>query len=362
MHDILTRGWTERDVSLSFLKVFCICLCLWTLDIRVGQKWIQWMCVCVWGGVRGPWSGARIQQQSAHSQQTPGPPGSSCSHGGWTRLSPQIKVEDRAELDSELSRMVSCAHWRLHRILRTRRCRNATGKPSARPFLLIPRKQQVWNYQLGNILCFSGSSSSWRRSGADMFPWRCARASISAPGLWTVRLPLVPHVSLDYNRGHWHRSSTQLTCVWGLVVFQETRAGTFLCVWVWHQSAHSDGASASRPAAAAAARVGAAAVPGGGGGSGAEEGLQEPGLHGPAGGDPGADVRAALGRSDERLPPRAAAGAAGQTEPDLPEHRATGPGREEDPPPGQPAQHLPLGLQVRATGARSRRELKSIQY
>lgn len=110
-------------------------------------------------------------------------------------------------------------------------------------------------------------------------------------------------------------------------------------------TALSDAASDPRPAAAPPGC--AAAGHGIRGESGTEEGYQDPVLLGPAGGDPGANVRAALGRSSERFPPRPAAGAAGQTQPDLPEHR-TVPDRRQDPPPGQPAQHLPLDLQVRA--------------
>ncbi len=114
-----------------------------------------------------------------------------------------------------------------------------------------------------------------------------------------------------------------------------------------HRGAHSDAASDPRPAAAAPG--GAAAGRARRRGPGTKEGHQDPVLPGPAGGGPGADVRAALGGSNERFPPRPAAGAAGQTEPDLPDHRAI-PDRQQDPPPGQPAQHLPLGLQVRAGG------------
>lgn len=84
-------------------------------------------------------------------------------------------------------------------------------------------------------------------------------------------------------------------------------------------------------------------------GTGAKEGHQDPGLPGPAGRGLGADVRSALGGSDERVPSRSAAGAARQTQPDLPDHRAD-PDRQEDPPSAQPTQHLPLGLQVRAAG------------
>lgn len=114
-------------------------------------------------------------------------------------------------------------------------------------------------------------------------------------------------------------------------------------------AAHSDAASQPRPSASAAPGCAAAGLAGRGG-TGTEEGHQDPVLPGPAGGDPGADVRAPLGGSDERFPPRPAAGAARQTQPDLPDHRAD-PDRQEDPPPAQPAQHLPLGVQVSAGGA-----------
>lgn len=75
-----------------------------------------------------------------------------------------------------------------------------------------------------------------------------------------------------------------------------------------------DAAKDPRPAAAAA--PGSAAAVGVSAGSsepGEKEGRQDAVLPGPAGGDFGADVRTALGGSDERFPSRSAAGAAGQT-------------------------------------------------
>lgn len=83
----------------------------------------------------------------------------------------------------------------------------------------------------------------------------------------------------------------------------------------------------------AAAAAGSGASLAGRDGTSSEETHQNPALSGPAGGDFGADVRAALGGSDERLPPRSAAGAPGQPQPHLPD-RDTEPGRHQDPPPG----------------------------
>lgn len=120
----------------------------------------------------------------------------------------------------------------------------------------------------------------------------------------------------------------------------------------------SDASADPRPAAAAPGRAAAAGLAGRGS-SGTEEGQQGSGLPGPAGGDPGADVRASLGGSDERFPSRPAAGAAGQTQPDVPGQR-TVPGRQEDPPPGQPAQHVALGLQVRAGASHKGRDFVGV--
>uniref|UniRef100_A0AAQ4PFL8 Interleukin 17D n=1 Tax=Gasterosteus aculeatus aculeatus TaxID=481459 RepID=A0AAQ4PFL8_GASAC len=111
----------------------------------------------------------------------------------------------------------------------------------------------------------------------------------------------------------------------------------FLCINAFPRDDASD-PRLPAAAAAAAARRGVRGAPR------AEEGAPRPRLPGPAGGDPGADVRAALGGSDERVPSRAAAGAAGQTQPDVPEPRAL-PGRRRQPPPGQPAQRVAVGLQ-----------------
>lgn len=93
----------------------------------------------------------------------------------------------------------------------------------------------------------------------------------------------------------------------------------------------------------------AAAAPGGAAGCepGPEEGHQGPILSGSSGGDSGADVRTAVRGSDERFPPRPAAEAAGQTQLELPV-RGGDPERQQDAPPGQPAERFPLGLQVRA--------------
>lgn len=118
-----------------------------------------------------------------------------------------------------------------------------------------------------------------------------------------------------------------------------------------HRAAHSDAASDPRPAAVAPGCAAPRLV--GRGEPGSKEGRQDPVLPGSAGGDPGADVRAPLGGRDERFSSRPAAGAAGQAEPDLPGHRTAPDRQEEDPPPGQPAQHLPLGLQVRAAATQN---------
>lgn len=168
-------------------------------------------------------------------------------------------------------------------------------------------------------------------------------------------LPDASDISPDYNRGKSpvHAvSSTKLNPV--LITYSSSsnkgessaQGNSFSLAAVTHRDAAPD----PRPAAAAPGGAAAAGLVGRGQ-PGAEEGHQEAVLPGPAGGDPGADVRAALRGSDERFPPRAAAGAAGQTQPDLPEQREV-PGRPQDAPPGQPAQHLPLGLQVRAGAGR----------
>lgn len=124
-----------------------------------------------------------------------------------------------------------------------------------------------------------------------------------------------------------------------------------MCIFIsWHsteQVLRAGRDAAPHPPPPPAAPGCTAAWLGGRGGSRTEEGRQDAVLSGPAGGDPGADVRAPVGGSHERLPPRLAAGAARQTQRDLPDHRAD-PERQEDPPPGQPPQRVPLGVQVRA--------------
>lgn len=108
-----------------------------------------------------------------------------------------------------------------------------------------------------------------------------------------------------------------------------------------------DGASSPPPRAAAPAPLCAAAAPARRGCADPEKSHQDPALLGPAGGNPGADVRETLCGSDERVSSRAAARAAGQTQPHVPEHREV-PEQQQEPPPGQPAQRVPLGLQVSA--------------